>query len=109
MNRLFVYGTLAPGQPNEHVLTRIGGTFQPASLRGHLKAAGWGAGLGYPGIVPDPDAMEVSGFVFSSPNLTDHWADLDAFEGDEYQRVKALVTLADGENAETWVYALRTP
>ena len=27
IQRLFVYGTLAPGRPNEHVLREIGGSF----------------------------------------------------------------------------------
>jgi gamma-glutamylcyclotransferase (GGCT)/AIG2-like uncharacterized protein YtfP len=29
-DRLFVYGTLAPGRPNEHVLADLGGTWEPA-------------------------------------------------------------------------------
>ena len=33
MERLFVYGTLGPGRPNEHILLKIGGTWQPASVR----------------------------------------------------------------------------
>ena len=50
---LFVYGTLAPGRPNEHVLTALGGTWQPATVKGHLKPQGWGAEMGYPGLVLD--------------------------------------------------------
>ena len=48
--RLFVYGTLAPGRPNEHVLAPLGGTWQPAFVRGRLHAQGWGAAPGYPAI-----------------------------------------------------------
>ena len=31
IQRLFVYGTLAPGQPNEHVLGDIEGSWETAS------------------------------------------------------------------------------
>ncbi|MCT7653989.1 hypothetical protein MBH78_02755 [Oceanimonas sp. NS1] len=31
--RLFVYGTLGPGRPNEHVLTAIGGSGKPPPSR----------------------------------------------------------------------------
>ena len=53
MERLFVYGTLAPGQPNEHVLAAIGGTWEPAIDTGTLHQDGWGASLGNPGITLD--------------------------------------------------------
>ncbi len=49
----------------------------------------------------------IEGFVFSSQNFPAHWADLDAFEGAEYQRVVTAVTLADGTLIEANVYALR--
>lgn len=106
LDSLFVYGTLAPGRPNEHVLVSIGGTFQPTTLRGHLKAEGWGAGLGFPGLVPDSTGPEVPGFVFASANLMAHWEELDAFEGAEYRRVRAVAQLANGEHTQVWVYAL---
>lgn len=104
---LFVYGTLAPGKPNEHVLARIGGSFQPATLRGHLKSEGWGAGMGFPGILPDENGPQVAGFVFTSGNLAAHWAELDEFEGPEYQRVEAWARLEGGKRVRAWVYALR--
>ena len=34
MQRLFVYGTLAPGRANAHVLTGIDGTWEEASVTG---------------------------------------------------------------------------
>ncbi|MGN4052487.1 gamma-glutamylcyclotransferase family protein [Pseudomonas sp. SM4] len=107
MERLFVYGTLGPGRPNEHVMQNIGGTWQPASLRGRLTQAGWGAEMGFPGLVIADDGDVIEGFVFSSQNFPAHWADLDAFEGAEYQRVVTAVTLADGTLIEANVYALR--
>jgi gamma-glutamylcyclotransferase (GGCT)/AIG2-like uncharacterized protein YtfP len=53
IHRLFVYGTLAPGRPNEQVLADFGGTWEPAYVIGTLWEDGWGAALGYPGIVID--------------------------------------------------------
>ena len=32
MERLFVYGTLAPGRPNEHVLGEIEGSWEAATV-----------------------------------------------------------------------------
>lgn len=52
-DRLFVYGTLAPGRPNEHVLADVEGTWEPATVKGTLLQEGWGAAAGYPGIVLD--------------------------------------------------------
>ena len=62
--RLFVYGTLGPGRPNEHVLSVIGGTWEEASVNGYLKQQGWGAEMGYPGIVLDDDGDEIKGYIF---------------------------------------------
>lgn len=105
-DRLFVYGTLAPGRPNAHVLAEVPGDWQPATMRGHLHAQGWGAAQGYPGIVPDEDGPEVIGLVFTSAALPQHWARLDAFEGEGYRRVLTTARLADGSAADAYVYAL---
>jgi gamma-glutamylcyclotransferase (GGCT)/AIG2-like uncharacterized protein YtfP len=35
-NRLFVYGTLAPGRPNEHVFAEIPGRWEAATVKGKL-------------------------------------------------------------------------
>ena len=106
--RLFVYGTLVPGGPNEHILKEIGGTFTPATVRGRLVEAGWGATMGYPGIVFDDETQRVEGVVLESGNLAAHWDKLDAFEGPGYERVSRLATLADGTEVTAYVYALRT-
>ena len=49
---LAVYGTLAPGQPNHHVLTPLGGEWTDGLVEGDLLPEGWGAALGYPGFRP---------------------------------------------------------
>ena len=53
-HRLVVYGTLAPGRPNHSQLTGLDGRWSPGQLRGRLVDAGWGASLGYPGLVLGP-------------------------------------------------------
>lgn len=105
-DRLFVYGTLAPGKPNAHVLADLAGEWLPATMRGTLYAQGWGAAQGYPGVVPDADGTAVHGLVFASPELAQHWARLDAFEGDGYRRVLTMARLDDGSDVEAYVYAL---
>lgn len=105
--KLFIYGSLGPLQPNEHILTAIGGKWEPATVKGHLKQCGWGAEMGYPAIVLDKDGEDVRGFVFSSKNLAKHWNEIDDFEGDEYERVKAEVHMDDHSSIEAHVYVLK--
>ena len=106
INKLFVYGTLCPGRPNDHWLTRIGGTFEKATIRGRLYPDGWGATLGYPALVIDPDGQEVEGYVFSSPNLDQHWQELDDFEGEGYRRILTQVRLESGDYTAAYLYRL---
>jgi gamma-glutamylcyclotransferase (GGCT)/AIG2-like uncharacterized protein YtfP len=105
--RLFVYGTLAPGRPNEHILAPLGGTWQPASIRGHLQQQGWGTAMGFPGIVLDTQGDVVSGLVFAAEKLEDFWDTLDAFEGEEYERVLTEAALREGGSVRAYVYVLR--
>ena len=106
-DRLFVYGSLGPGQPNESYLTEIGGTWVPATVRGHLHEAGWGADIGYPGIELDQDAEEVQGHVFTSDQLEANWQVLDEFEGEEYVRVKTTARLNDMSAIDIYIYEIR--
>ncbi|WBY01302.1 gamma-glutamylcyclotransferase [Ramlibacter tataouinensis] len=106
IDRLFVYGTLAPGRSNAHVLADVAGTWEPATVRGRLLPQGWGAAAGWPGIIPDPRAGEVRGLVFSSPALRADWPRLDEFEGPGYQRVLVSAKLDTGSEVQAYVYAL---
>ena len=106
MERLFVYGTLAPGKPNHSVLEDIPGTWQAATLKGKLLDEGWGSELGSPGIVPSDEGEEVEGFVLTSEHLSKHWDMLDKFEGNGYKRVLVLVKTKNGDDIESYVYAL---
>jgi gamma-glutamylcyclotransferase (GGCT)/AIG2-like uncharacterized protein YtfP len=104
--RLFVYGTLAPGRPNEHVLANVAGEWQPATVTGRLIKQGWGAALGYPGLVLDEHGEQVAGFVFTSDKLPEYWTRLDEFEGAAYDRVLTNARLTDGRTVEAFVYTL---
>jgi gamma-glutamylcyclotransferase (GGCT)/AIG2-like uncharacterized protein YtfP len=106
-HRLFVYGTLAPGRPNEHVLSGVPGVWEAATVRGVLHEHGWGAVMGYPALVMDEQGPEVDGFVFTSDGLDEHWERLDDFEGDGYERMMTVATLRGGETVEAHIYVLR--
>lgn len=107
MDRIFIYGTLAPGKPNEHVMADIPGEWEPAKVRGHLREEGWGAALGYPGIILDPEEGEVQGLLFSSSELGKHWDRLDEFEGEGYERVLTRAVTPDGRKFDAYIYCLK--
>ncbi|MEN4982458.1 gamma-glutamylcyclotransferase family protein [Acinetobacter modestus] len=108
MLSLFVYSTLGPNRPNAHIMEKIGGTWPKAHLFGTLKEQGWGAEFGFPGIVLDQSEHLVSGFVFFSDNLEQHWQELNEFEGTGYQRVPVKAYLSTCEVVDSYVYALNT-
>ena len=107
IHRIFVYGTLAPGRPNEHVLADVPGVWEPATVIGTLLPEGWDAAAGYPGIVLDEHGGEVEGLLFSSESLGEHWARLDEFEGEGYERVLIPAKLKDGTTVDAYIYSLR--
>jgi gamma-glutamylcyclotransferase (GGCT)/AIG2-like uncharacterized protein YtfP len=109
IEKLFIYGTLGPGRPNEHVLDVIGGSWETATVTGTLREEGWGAEMGYPGIDLDEHGGEVEGFLFTSKNLSGHWESLDAFEGEAYRRVLVKAKLKGGGIVDAYIYTLRTP
>jgi gamma-glutamylcyclotransferase (GGCT)/AIG2-like uncharacterized protein YtfP len=104
--RLFVYGTLAPGRQNAHVLADIPGEWRPATVTGTLLQEGWGAAAGYPGIVLDQHGGEVEGFLFSSEKLSEHWVRLDEFEGEGYERIVTTARCKDGAVVDAYIYKL---
>ena len=117
-NALFVYGTLAPGQVNAHVLASLSGAWTEAQISGSLHDAGWGAAHGCPGarlldndidkITPDPHPTSViKGALFESADLADFWQKLDDFEGTEYQAEITAAHLVTGEYRRCVVYTLR--
>lgn len=107
IQKLFVYGTLAPGRPNEHMLKNIGGSWELGSVTGTLHEKGWGATMGYPGIILDKKGDKVEGFLFSSDHLEDHWTELDEFEGDAYERILTMVELQNKAKIEAFIYTIK--
>ena len=105
LHRLATYGTLAPGRPNQHQLDGLVGRWFAGHVNGMLVHAGWGAGLGYPALVLDPDGSDIRVDVFESVDLPAHWERLDAFEGPGYQRVVTLVRTSTGD-VDASIYVL---
>lgn len=103
--RFATYGTLAPGRVNHHQLAGLKGRWQKGAVRGRLVDAGWGAALGYPGLVLDPRGPVVEVHLFQSLELPDHWSRLDELEGTGYRRVVTQVRTADGE-LNAWIYVI---
>lgn len=97
--RLIVYGSLAPGGSNHHELQGLAGSWRAGTIRGRLHEQGWGWALGYPCLEQDPAGEPVRAHLFESDDLPRHWARLDAFEGDGYERIAVPFT---GEDA-SWV------
>jgi gamma-glutamylcyclotransferase (GGCT)/AIG2-like uncharacterized protein YtfP len=104
-SRLAVYGSLAPGRPNHHHLAPLGGTWTSGVVRGRLVAEGWGAKIGFAGLMLDADGKAITVQVLESEALEAHWARLDAFEGAGYRRVSVAVETEAGP-VEAWIYAL---
>jgi hypothetical protein len=51
--RFFVHGSLAPGIPNGHISSAIGGQWEAVVIKGTLRDEGWGASMGFSGILLD--------------------------------------------------------
>jgi gamma-glutamylcyclotransferase (GGCT)/AIG2-like uncharacterized protein YtfP len=102
VERLAVYGTLAPGRSNHHLLADLKGRWLPGQVRGTRYDDGW---HGYPGFVVDERRPPVDVLVFEASDLADHWRRLDAFEGPGYRRVQVSVETTDGP-MRAWIYEL---
>jgi gamma-glutamylcyclotransferase (GGCT)/AIG2-like uncharacterized protein YtfP len=76
---------------------------EPASLAGHSRHPV--RGQDYPGLQPAPEGC-VAGRLYRDVDAA-AWARLDAFEGEEYERVEVPVALADGRSETAWVYRFR--
>jgi gamma-glutamylcyclotransferase (GGCT)/AIG2-like uncharacterized protein YtfP len=106
---LAVYGTLAPGQPNHHIVAPLGGEWTDGLIEGDLLLVGWGAALGYPAFRPRDGGATVAVQVLTSPLLATAWPTLDRFEGSEYQRILVPVfstELSPGQAGERRLYTV---
>jgi len=63
--------------------------------------------MGYPGITLNKDGEIVNGFLFISDNLSEHWSELDEFEGEAYKRVLTTITLQDKSTVDSYIYTLK--
>lgn len=88
-HKLAVYGTLAPGEPNERQLAACPGIWSPGTVTGRR------AMREHPVFTFDAAAPPVAVLVLHSTMLPDHWARLDAFEGTGYRRI--LVPVAGAQ------------
>lgn len=106
--RLAVYGSLAPGELNHHVIADLTGSWRVGYVTGELYETGWGATSGYPGIRWDPEAAPVAVKLFTSVQLRFQWHRLDRFEGPEYCRVLAPVVDDRGVVRVANLYEIRS-
>ncbi|HZG41430.1 MAG TPA: gamma-glutamylcyclotransferase [Longimicrobium sp.] len=91
---LAVYGTLAPGRPNHHVVSPLGGEWTEGVIEGELFPVGWGATLGYPAFRPRAGGPAVPVHVLKADALAGAWPRLDRFEGPGYRRILVPVFAA---------------
>jgi len=104
---LAIYGTLAPGKANHHLIAGLGGTWHDAAVRGRLGRVPGGIHEGLPAIVLDPAAAPHPLKVLVCDHLPAAWARLDAFEGEEIQRLLVPLEAAGGITGVANIYALR--
>ncbi len=106
LERLFVYGTLRPGESNEKLLADIPGKWRNASITGILFPSGYGATEGYPVLVPDENGQLIHGQVLEANFTETEWKTLDDFETAAYDRVLNTVVTKNGERLSAFVYIL---
>jgi gamma-glutamylcyclotransferase (GGCT)/AIG2-like uncharacterized protein YtfP len=98
---LFVYGTLRRGCDNPwaaklHAASHYEG---PATIAGSLYRIAH-----YPGLVEDLTTGPVKGELWRPREFDKLIAQLDDYEGRDYQRVNRTVTTPAGEPVSAWVY-----
>ncbi|HYU15531.1 MAG TPA: gamma-glutamylcyclotransferase family protein [Candidatus Acidoferrum sp.] len=104
VDRLFVYGSLRSGQVARSLMADLVIGSQPATLTGSIYAVA----DSYPGYLPG-ETGTVVGEVVVLGDLAAALAQLDAYEGEEFERALAEVTLLDGSRVWAWCYQLVSP
>ncbi len=103
LERLFVYGTLAPGKENHHWLSPLKGAWHPATAKGSIEIQTIGSHAGLPCFIPSKTKI-VEGLIFTSNELYKIWDKLDEFEGVDYIRRLMPVISSDGEELQAFIY-----
>jgi gamma-glutamylcyclotransferase (GGCT)/AIG2-like uncharacterized protein YtfP len=99
---LFAYGLLQPGQVSwERVRAHAAGPARPTTVAGAV----FDSGHGYPAWLPDAPGV-TPGVVVPVRDPAELLPTLDAYEGPEYERVRAVAGGPDDE-AMCWAYAWR--
>jgi len=104
--RLAVYGSLAPGERNAHILAPLAGIWLPGQLRGTTREIVRGYAAGYRGITLSEIEAPIACQLFCSHDLPSFWAKLDAFEGAEFVRTVTIVRVGEAV-IEAQVYEWR--
>ena len=105
---LAVYGSLAPGESDHWVVSRIAGDWIDGVIHGYTFDLTWGPAEGYEGFVPDPDGPEMPVAVLLSTQLDSRWREIDDFEGQGYERRVLPVELEDGRTVDAHIYVALT-
>ncbi|HEX6596208.1 MAG TPA: gamma-glutamylcyclotransferase family protein [Acidimicrobiales bacterium] len=100
--RVFVYGTLMPGELRWPALERFSVGWERATARGRM----WDSGHGYPAVRFDAGGAAIPGVVvtLAPDRLAEAVATLDAIEGEGslYRRIE-IVTSAGSATTYEWL------
>ncbi len=101
-DQLFCYGTLCVPD----IMRRVSGSLPVGIQSWLLNYACYGlTGLDYPGILPVKGA-QVSGLLYQGLSRA-QLAKLDAYEGEQYRRVRLWVNPEQGQCTQAWTYVLQ--
>ena len=101
--RLAVYGTLAPGECNHHLLAACPGPWVHGAVHGRMVERRFRM------FTYDPAGTAVPVQMLRSPGLASHWAQLDAFEHPTHHRILVPVFAAGRLLAVANLYAACDP
>lgn len=102
--KLLAYGSLAPGQPNHHIMSDLGGTWIDCKIKGSIMK---NEGLQY--FKWDIHGEEIDVKLFTARKLKDKWKLLDRFEGPSYRRHLIIGRLSNGNLTIANVYLAAEP
>ncbi|MGZ8866812.1 MAG: gamma-glutamylcyclotransferase family protein [Thermoanaerobaculia bacterium] len=80
-SRLVVYGSLAPGEANHHIVEGLKGRWFPCVITGSIEMHD-----GHRVFRWDEKGSRIDAQLLSSPKLPGAWPEIDEFEGAGYRR-----------------------